>query len=216
LSVAVHELSKAWGGRTVLDRLELEVDPGTLVGIGGANGIGKTTLLRVCAGLIRADAGVVDLDGLHPHRDRARYQARVGFLAAGDRGLYARLTPRQHLELWGRVSLLPRRRLGAAIERIEGQLDLRPLGGQRMDRLSMGQRQRVRLAMAFLHQPDLVLLDEPINSLDEAGARSLLDCLAELTGRGGAAVWCAPATNGEAPFDRRLLLEGGRLREVEE
>jgi ABC-2 type transport system ATP-binding protein len=214
VSVAVHELSKAWGERPVLDRLELEVDAGTLVGIGGANGIGKTTLLRVCAGLIRPDAGVVDLDGLHPHRDRARYQARVGFLAAGDRGLYARLTARQHLELWGRVSLLPRRRFGAAVERIERRLELRPLSEQRMDRLSMGQRQRVRLAMAFLHEPDLVLLDEPLNSLDDGGAGALLGCLAELTGRGGAAVWCAPSTNGEAPFDRRLVLEGGRLREA--
>jgi ABC-2 type transport system ATP-binding protein len=118
--IEAHGLRKSWGDRAVLDDLELVVAPGSLVGIGGANGIGKTTLLRICAGLIAADGGVLGLDGLHPRRDRARYQSRVGFLSAGDRGLYARLTPLQHLELWGRVSLLGRDRFRVAIERTSG------------------------------------------------------------------------------------------------
>ena len=78
----------------------------------------------------------------------------------------------------------------------------------------MGQRQRVRLAMAFMHEPDLVLLDEPLNSLDERGADLLRDCLAETTGRGGAVIWCAPTIGAEAPVDRTFALEAGRLREV--
>lgn len=207
----VRALRKSWGPRAVLDGLDLGVQAGSLVGVGGANGIGKTTLLRICAGLIRADGGAVALAGLDPRRDRAAYQRRVGFLAAGDRGLYARLTTRQHLELWGRVSLLGRTRLPAAVERISERLALAELAEQRLDRLSMGQRQRVRLAMAFLHEPELVLLDEPLNSLDQRGSGLLLECVAELCGRGGAVVWCAPAVGAEAPFDRRVVLAGGRL-----
>ena len=210
--LAVHGLGKAWGKRTILEDLELVLVAGALIGIGGANGIGKTTLLRICAGLIAADRGIVDLDGLHPRRDRARYQARVGFLSAGDRGLYARLTAMQHPELWGRVSLLGRRRLRDSIERTIERLDLSELVGQRMDRLSMGQRQRVRLAMAFLHEPDVILLDEPLNSLDAHGRELLLGCIADLKARGGGCVWCAPSVDDEAPFDLRLALEGGRLR----
>ena len=204
-------LRKSWGSRTVLDGLDLVVGPGTLVGVHGANGIGKTTLLRICAGLIYADGGVVELGRLDPRRDRAAYQSRVGFLAAGDRGLYARLTVIQHLELWGRVSLLGGERFEVAIGRMIERLALDELVGQRMDRLSMGQRQRVRLAMAFLHEPDLVLLDEPLNSLDERAAALMLACVAELTGRGGVAIWCSPTLADEAPFDRRLELDGGRL-----
>jgi ABC-2 type transport system ATP-binding protein len=211
--LAVQGLRKAWGDRVVIDRLELLVDRGSLVAIGGANGTGKTTLLRICAGLIWADEGGVSLDGLQPRRDRRRYQARVGFLAAADRGLYARLTAIEHLELWGRVSLLPRRAFRPAIERTVERLDLGRLAAQRMDRLSMGQRQRVRLAMAFLHEPDLVLLDEPLNSLDRDGAEALLRCVADVTARGGAVLWCAPEVGDEAPFDRRLVLADGALSE---
>jgi ABC-2 type transport system ATP-binding protein len=212
--LALHRIGKAYGRKAVLDQLELTVGRGELVGIGGANGIGKTTLLRICAGLIAADAGVVWLAGLHPRRDRAAYQRRVGFLAAGDRGLYARLTLRRHLELWGRVSLLSGERYRRAIEGTIDRLALRELESSRMDRLSMGQRQRVRLAMAFMHDPDLVLLDEPLGSLDERGTELLRRCLAEVTGRGGAVIWCAPRIGDEAAFDRSLLLEDGRLHEA--
>lgn len=203
---------KAWSGRPVLAGVELAVERGTLVAVTGANGIGKTTLLRICAGLIAADAGEIGLAGLDPHRDRAAYQRRVGFLAAGDRGLYARLTTLRHLDLWARVSLLGRRR-PAAIERTVAELDLGPLLDQRLDRLSMGQRQRVRLAMAFLHEPDLVLLDEPLNSLDDHGRELLVHALAALAGRGGAAVCCSPSAAVGIPFDRTLILDRGLLTE---
>jgi ABC-type multidrug transport system ATPase subunit len=205
-------VAKAWGERTVLAGVDLRAERGTLIAVTGANGTGKTTLLRICAGLIVADGGSIGLAGLDPHRDRADYQRRVGFLAAGDRGLYARLTTRHHLDLWGRISLLGRRR-PAAIERTVAELDLGPLLGQRLDRLSMGQRQRVRLAMALLHEPDLVLLDEPLNSLDDHGRELLVGALANLTRRGGAAVCCSPSATAGIPFDRALTLEAGDLRE---
>jgi ABC-type multidrug transport system ATPase subunit len=78
----------------------------------------------------------------------------------------------------------------------------------------MGQRQRVRLAMAFLHRPDLVLLDEPLNSLDDHGRELLVGSLAELAARGGAAVCCSPSAAEGIPFDRGLVLEDGLLSEA--
>jgi ABC-2 type transport system ATP-binding protein len=207
-------ISKSWGALRVLDDVDLVLPKGALTWVGGPNGIGKTTLLRIAAGLIGPDAGLIDLEGLHPWRNRKSFQRRIGFLSAGDRGLYARLTVRAHLLLWAKLALLRGAALDEAVERMVDRLALEELMGRRVDRISMGQRQRVRLAMAFLHDPDVVLLDEPLNSLDETGADSLRRCVDEVTGRGGAALWISPGTDRDhIPFDRSLWLEGGKLDE---
>jgi ABC-type multidrug transport system ATPase subunit len=205
-------IRKSWRPRTVLDGVSLELEPGTLAWVGGANGAGKTTLLRIAAGMIAPDDGVVELGGLHPRRNRRGYQRRLGFLSAGDRGIYGRLTTGDHLELWARMALLPRAEVDGAVATAVERLELGELLFHRADRLSMGQRQRLRLAMAFLHGPDVVLLDEPLTSLDEAGAGALNGCLAGLLARGGAAIWCSPGIDGERfAFDARYRLDGGAL-----
>jgi ABC-type multidrug transport system ATPase subunit len=205
---------KRWPGAAapVLGGVELAVCAGEAVAITGRNGTGKTTLLRIAAGMLLADAGSVRVAGLDPERDRTAYHARVGFLSAGDGGLYGRLTVEQHLDFWARLALLPRARRRAATERVRATFALAELCGRRVSRLSMGQRQRVRLALAFLHEPDLVLLDEPRTSLDDEGAQLLAAAVAELTARGGAAVVCAPgATETGIPCDRRHRVDAGAL-----
>ena len=211
--LALDAVAKSWGPRQVLAGIDLRLEPGTLTWIGGHNGSGKTTLLRIAAGLIAPDSGAVELEGLHPRRDRREFHRRLGFLSAGDRGIYGRLTAMEHLELWARLALMARREVAPAVEETVERLGIGELLPHRADRLSMGQRQRVRLAMAFLHAPDVVLLDEPLTSLDGAGVNSLNACLAHLLARGGAAVWCSPGTeHGQPAFDTRLWLSDGRLR----
>ena len=105
--LVLHGIRKRWGKSPVLEGVDLSVARGALVSISGANGTGKTTLLRIAAGLIHPDSGEVALDGLHPERDRRAFLGRLGFLSAGDRTLYARLSPRRHLDLGARLALLP-------------------------------------------------------------------------------------------------------------
>ena len=89
------------------------------------------------------------------------------------------------------------------------------LAEQRMDRVSMGQRQRIRLAMTFLHDPDVALLDEPQTSLDAHGLALLRGALDELRARGGAAVWCSPSRDGiDVDFDLARVIDGGRVVEA--
>jgi ABC-2 type transport system ATP-binding protein len=196
----------------VLDRVDLKLDPGSAAAIAGRNGAGKTTLLRIAAGLIGAESGSVKVCGLDVERDRTEFQRRIGFLAAGNSGLYARLKVEHHLELWSRLALVPRKQRAAAIEQALVAFDLEPLCGRRVDRLSMGQRQRLRLALAFVHEPALVLLDEPATSLDEDGIALLQRALDLLKGRGGAAVVCLPSGWEQIlSIDRALVLDAGRL-----
>jgi ABC-type multidrug transport system ATPase subunit len=196
--IALRGVTKQWNRRKapVLNGVELVLEPGRLVSIIGDNGVGKTTLLRIAAGLIFPDSGTVQVDGLDPRRDRRRYQQRVGFVSAGSSGLYARLSPAAHLDYWARLALLPPARRRTACAEAVARFQMDEFATRRVDRISMGQRQRVRLALAFLHQPTVLLLDEPWNSLDAEGLEVLVSALGDFAEKGGTAVCCSPT--GEA------------------
>jgi ABC-type multidrug transport system ATPase subunit len=205
---------KSWPSQPapVLDGVSLRLEPSTTAAISGRNGAGKTTLLRIAAGMIGAESGSVRVCDLDVARDRTEFQRRIGFLAAGNSGLYARLKVEHHLDLWSRLVLMPRRERRPAVERAMLAFDLEPLLGRRVDRLSMGQRQRLRLALAFLHSPTLVMLDEPATSLDEEGIALVEQALADLKARGGAALVCLPSGWEQTlSIDRSLVLDAGRL-----
>ncbi len=173
--LALRGITKRWskGQAPVLDGLDLTLEPGTATWVGGRNGAGKTTMLRIAAGLIEPELGRAEVWGVSARENRARYQRLLWFLPAGDRGLYARLTVRGQLTFWARIAMVPRARLRTAIEEAIVTFRLQELAEQRVDRISMGQRQRLRLAMTFLPLPEIVLLDEPLTSLDGDGAALL-------------------------------------------
>jgi ABC-type multidrug transport system ATPase subunit len=207
-------ISKRWRKDLplVLDELSLTLEPGTSAWIGGRNGIGKTTMLRIAAGLIEADSGRTEVWGVAPNENRVRYQQLVSFLPAGDRGLYARLTVRRQLEFWGRIAMVPRDRFDDTIEQTLEAFELSDLAERRVDRMSMGQRQRVRIAMTFLPRPEVVLLDEPLTSLDTEGGEILQAAVAQLLARDGAVLWCSPSGEHlDMTFDANWMLERGKL-----
>jgi ABC-2 type transport system ATP-binding protein len=210
----LRALSKRWREDLplVLDELDLTLAPGTITWVGGRNGVGKTTMLRVAAGLIESDSGRAEVWGVSPRENRVRYQQLVSFLPAGDRGLYARLTVRRQLEFWARIAMVPRDRFRETVEHAIETFDLEELAERRVDRMSMGQRQRLRIAMTFLPSPEVVLLDEPLTSLDAEGTVLIAAAVAEVLARDGAVLWCSPSGEHlDLSFDARWMLEGGRL-----
>jgi ABC-type multidrug transport system ATPase subunit len=213
-ALRLEGITKRWDPARppVLDDVSLELRPGTVVGIDGVNGAGKTTLLRIAAGLIMPDTGTVRAFGLDPESDRTGFHRRVGFVTAGNSGLYGRLRVEHHLDLVAKLSLLPRQQRREVQERALETFGLRDLCGRRVDRLSMGQRQRLRLALGLLHDPDVVLLDEPLSSLDDEGAHLVADQLDKVRRRSGAAIVCAPTGDERSlPFDSHFTIEHGRV-----
>lgn len=214
--IELYDVRKRWRKDVpLIDGINLTIEPGKAVWLGGANGAGKTTLLRIVAGLIDPESGKVRAFGLDPIQDRRDYHSRVAFLSAGNTGIYARLSVRGQLDCWARVAFIPRESRARKVEETLERYGLVPLAKQRSDRLSMGQRQRLRIAMTFIKDPELVLLDEPRNSLDAEGADLLHAAVSETVERGGAALWVSPT--GEQltyPFDARYLLQDGELRSV--
>lgn len=214
MPLAIRRVSKRWrrDQPPVLDGLELELEPGTVTWVGGRNGAGKTTMLRIAAGLIDPEAGRVEAWGVSARENRDRYHRLVSFLPAGDRGLYARLTVRRQLQFWARMALIPAHLFGSRIEDALDAFQLHELADRRVDRISMGQRQRLRLAMTFLPQPETVLLDEPLTSLDGHGAEVLRRAIDQVIDRDGVVLWCSPSgEHVEMQFDSRWELDRGRL-----
>ena len=210
----VAAVTKKWRGRDVatLRAVDLVLHGGRIAALAGENGAGKTTLLRILAGLIAADSGRVSVDGVSPDTDASEYQRRVSFVPAGQTGLYARLTVDFHLDFCARLMYVPRESRRRVIEAAAERFDLHELRAQRVDRLSMGQRQRVRLALGFLPAPRLILLDEPANSLDTRGNELLAHAIEAHAAAGGSLIWCAPTVdNIPLELDELYSLRAGRL-----
>lgn len=215
-AVEVRGLVKRWPRHPtpVLNGVDLVLAPSTIVAVQGRNGAGKTTLLRVVAGILAPDQGSIEISGIPATRRRAA-QSRIGFVSAGNGALYGRLTIDHHLDFCSRLALLPRERRAAASAEARRAFALDELRDRRVDRLSTGQRQRLRLALAFLHEPSVVLLDEPESSLDGDALALLSTVLDELKARGGAAIICSPTGTVERlRVDRMLSVHDGRLVEA--
>jgi heme ABC exporter ATP-binding subunit CcmA len=212
-TLEVEDVRRSFGDREILRGVDLVLEPGARAFLGGHNGAGKTTLLRIIAGVLAPHVGRVRLGGLDPINDRGAYQRRLGYLPAGNGGLYARLTVRQNLEFWAALGLLTAAARKEAIDRTIAGFGLTELAARRCDRISMGQRQRVRLATTFIHEPTLILLDEPHTSLDDPALELLRQALEAHHDRGGTSLWCAPASSQAAiESDASWIIDAGLAR----
>jgi heme exporter protein A len=168
--IRARGLSKRFGDKRVFDALDLDVPAGGFLLVTGPNGSGKTTLLRILAGLAAPARGELELPPRHA----------LGYLGH-EPLVYRELTPLENLTLFGRLYRIPERgeRIGMLLERF-GLWEVRR---ERVATFSRGMAQRLGLCRVLLHEPDLLVLDEPYNALDEAGAALLDGALEELRAR---------------------------------
>jgi len=212
-ALALRGIARAHGrGRRrieVLRGVDLELGRGKTLGLVGPNGSGKTTLLRIAAGIERPSAGTVHVLGGAP--DVAAHRARVGYLSE-DSPFPPELSAREALRLAGALQGLARKSLAAQAEAMLERVGLAGSARRALGRFSKGMLRRFGLAQAFLHQPDLVLLDEPTAGLDAPGFLVLEELLAEARERGAAIVLCSHVlADVLAHGDALLVLVRGRV-----
>jgi ABC-type multidrug transport system ATPase subunit len=172
-AVRAEGLVKAFGaGVRALDGIGLSIPPGELVALVGPNGSGKSTLFKILYGVITADAGDARVLGLDPRRDRASLRAQVGY-AEQETALDPEMTGRETLRLFYALRSLPHRDRHARLARLEKEYDIDSFCHRSVGTYSGGERQRLHLALEAMHEPRLLLLDEPTANLDPAGRRAL-------------------------------------------
>jgi ABC-2 type transport system ATP-binding protein len=208
--VKADALTKLYGkSRGVLD-LDFAVEAGEVFGFLGPNGAGKTTTIRLMLDLIRPTRGRLSVLGHDSTRDSVEIRRRIGYLP-GDLRLYERLTPRELFRFFSHLRGLASLARGELLaERLDLDLD------RRIKELSRGNRQKVGLIQAFMHEPDLLVLDEPTNGLDPLVQETFYELVGEVTA-GGGTVFLSSHDLSEVQHvaDRVALIRDGRLQLVE-
>jgi sodium transport system ATP-binding protein len=147
--------------------------PGQVLGLIGANGAGKTTSLRLLATSLKPDGGTVRLDGQDMAKSPLKMRSKIGFLS-GSTGLYHRLTVKENVEYFGRLYGMSNNSLREAIDKMFSLLDMASFADKRPDMLSTGMKQKASIARAIIHDPELLVLDEPTTGLDVLSAETIL------------------------------------------
>ncbi|MEZ5123432.1 MAG: ABC transporter ATP-binding protein [Solirubrobacterales bacterium] len=206
-ALAARGLTKRYGATTALDGVDLQVEPGELVGLLGPNGAGKSTLVKIACGLVRPSDGEAQVAGAPAGSAAAR--AATGYLAE----LFRFPDWARADEVLALHQRLARSDGGAQErERLLGRVGLRGEGGRRMDQMSKGMQQRLGIAQALVGAPQLVLLDEPTSALDPAGRRTVRDLLVELRGQGiGVLLNSHLLSEIELVCDRVVIVDRGRV-----
>jgi sodium transport system ATP-binding protein len=202
--IAARELTKHYGARRALDAVTFTAPDGSITALLGPNGAGKTTTFRIASGLLRPDAGRIDVGG----RDGA---CTLGVLPHVD-GLYGRLTVREHIRYFGALRGLRGGRLEARVTQLIDQLGLNAAAESFTRTLSEGQRVKVAVAGALVHTPHNLILDEPTSGLDVMSTRALHALLRSLRDQGACVLFSSHVMHEvSALCDQVVMMAGGRV-----
>jgi ABC-2 type transport system ATP-binding protein len=187
-TLEVEGLEKSYGPTVALAGVDLQVKAGTILGLLGPNGAGKTSLVSIVAGLRRPDAGRVEVCGIDVVRAPDAARPLIG-LAPQDTGVYLPLSVRDNLRFFAGLAGMSRAQTATRIDQVATALGLTPLLARRTAQLSGGERRRVHTAIALLHRPALILLDEPTTGADLVTRTQILDLVRALADDGSAVVY---------------------------
>lgn len=211
-AIEISSLARRFGEKNAVDNLSLEVQTGEIFGFLGHNGAGKTTTIRLLNGVLDPTSGGSRVLGLDPQTEGPALRARTGVLTETP-SLDERLTARDNLSFYAELYNFPRERVSERVNSLLTEFELVDRAGEKVGGYSKGMKQRLALARALLHKPELLFLDEPTTGLDPLAARHVHDLVENLARREGCTVFMCTHNLVEAQklCDRVAVMEQGHL-----
>lgn len=212
-AVIIDQLTKRFGDFTAVDEISLTVERGEIFGFLGANGAGKTTVIRMLCGLLLPTSGRGRVSGFDIFQESEKIKKSIGYMSQRF-SLYQDLTGEENLEFFGSVYQIPRSDLKKRVEVLSKSLDLSEFIGRLSGSLPVGWRQRLALAAALLHSPPILFLDEPTAGVDPVFRRRFWEMLYRLA-EDGTTIFVTTHYMDEAEFCQRIsIMHQGRIIEV--
>lgn len=209
--IRVSRLCKSFGRIKAVDGVSFDALDGRVTGLLGPNGAGKSTTLRILYTVLKPDSGSADIDGADVVHDSLEARRRIGTLPHSS-GVYPHLTARENIAYYGRLCGIAREQLDEKVEQVILQLDITEFADRRAKGFSQGQRTKVALARALVHEPRNVILDEPTNGLDVMATRSLRELIRQLKAAGKCVLFSSHVMQEVAALcDEIVIIAGGKV-----
>lgn len=209
--IKVSNLHKSFGKVKAVRGISFEVQDGEITGLLGPNGAGKTTTLRMLYSLLPPDEGEIRIDGLDPTQDAMAIKHTLG-VVPDSRGLYTRMSARENIVYYGNLHGMPRHDINARVDELVNTLDMADFIDRRTEGFSQGQRVKVAIARAMVHNPQTVMLDEPSNGLDVMSTRALRRYILSLKNAGHSVILSTHIMQEVAALcDRIVIIANGQI-----
>nr|HEX4316428.1 ATP-binding cassette domain-containing protein [Kofleriaceae bacterium] len=210
-AIEIHELSKSYGRIQALSKVSLKIEPGEVIGLLGPNGAGKTTLMKILTGYLEPDDGDLRVHGIDVVADPLGAQRRIGYLPESA-PLYREMLVQEYLEMMAAMRGVPQDKRRARMQEVIKATGLTDRVVQPISSLSKGFRQRVGLAQAIIHEPDILILDEPLTGLDPTQIVEIRDLILKIAKTATVLLSTHILSEVEATCERVLVIMQGKLR----
>ncbi len=211
--ITISSLTKYFGKIKALDDLSLEIEEGELVGLIGPNGAGKTTAIRIICGILKPDHGDVVVGNYSVLKDPIRVKSMIGYLPE-EPNLYERFKARDLLRYFGELYGVPSLELDNRIDHLLKLVGMENRAEHRINTFSKGLRQRIGIARALVHDPEIIIFDEPTMGLDPASSHSIRNFIQDLKGEKTIILCTHYMDEADALCDRVAILDGGKIRDI--
>ncbi|OLT45242.1 ABC transporter ATP-binding protein [Saccharomonospora sp. CUA-673] len=205
----VNDISRSFGDKRVLDGVSFDVEPGRMTGFLGANGAGKTTTMRIMLGVLKSDSGTVTWNG-DPVTQTVRQ--RFGYMPE-ERGLYPKMKVAEQISWFGRLHGMSAAKAASNTDALLEELDLHERAGDKLEALSLGNQQRAQIAASLVHEPELLILDEPFSGLDPIAVETVLRVLRRRAAGGVPVLFSSHQLSVvERLCDDLVIISGGSIK----